>query len=117
MPDTTTYREFTETLYQRNYIWFKASLFVAYFAIVFNDPARVNLNNSHFAPDLNSRRNMQNARFKRQYLISSCNILYKNNQNPGGKISTGLYKNGHNWLSHMLRRSGIKPSTLRPTYV
>jgi len=28
-----------------------------------------------------------------------------------------LYKNGHNWCMHTVRRSGIEPGTLRPKYV
>jgi len=28
-----------------------------------------------------------------------------------GKIITGLYKNGHNWLAKLVCHSGIEPST------
>jgi hypothetical protein len=35
----------------------------------------------------------------------------KNKEKPGEKNPTQPDKNGHNWPTHMLRRSGIEPST------
>jgi hypothetical protein len=38
---------------------------------------------------------------------------YKEKQTQKERNPTGLYKNGHNWLTHKLCHLGIEPSTLR----
>jgi hypothetical protein len=41
------------------------------------------------------------------------NFYKKKRKRKKGKNPTGLYKNGHNWLMHILHDLGIAPSTLR----
>ena len=49
-----------------------------------------------------------------QDFILSCKFLHtRKGQKTKGRSPTGLYKNDHNRPTHMLRRSGIQPCTLR----
>jgi hypothetical protein len=61
------------------------------------------------APELNFLCNLQNPGFKLHDLIFFNANSYKKQKHVQG-LPTGLYKNGHNWQTHMLHHLGVGPS-------
>jgi len=57
------------------------------------------------ALEFNSGCNLQNSEFELHDLIFVQNVMTVNKQNK--ENNSTVYRNGHNWSMHMVRRSGI----------
>lgn len=60
------------------------------------------------SPERHSRWNLQAPQFELQDLIRRCKHL---DRKKGKTKEKGLYRNGHNWRTHVMRRSGIEHIT------